>query len=61
MQYYLNVYVSYLSTEREKELDETATFSQAEIVQSVFLLTLFYKPAVFSNHDSLVPLTNSHV
>ena len=34
IQYYLHAYISCLSVEREKEVGETAPFSQAEIVQS---------------------------
>lgn len=37
IQYYLNVYIFYLSDEREKALGETVPFSQAKILQSVFL------------------------
>lgn len=55
---HLNVYISYVSTEREKDLDETALFSQVEIIQYIITFT---KPAIFSNHDNLVPLSNSSV
>ena len=55
---YLNVYISYVSIEREKDLDETALFYQVEIIQYIIIDT---KPAIFSNHDNLVPLSNSTV
>lgn len=60
IQYYLNVYIFYFSVETQKELGETASFSQAEVVQSILLCALS-NPASSSNHGTPVSLSNSGV